>query len=143
MGDVSLGYGPAKINISLPSWTNIKRWLRGRELHQQVHILLQSASSRDMGVSPGTIRKWLMTLRDQRYIHKEGNGRCLQLEVNLWKTPGEAHKRDTQSVQAGPPRVAQMGHTPEALNSENRLDLSHEFEDRAGPNDRSIKRDIS
>ncbi len=43
MPDLSLGYGPAKVNIPLPSWTNIKRWLRGREIHQQIHVLLQSA----------------------------------------------------------------------------------------------------
>ena len=46
MPDLSVGYGPAKINIPLPSWTNVRRWLRGSELHQQVHVLLQAASVR-------------------------------------------------------------------------------------------------
>lgn len=46
MPDLSLGYGPAKINVPLPSWAKIKRWLLGKELHEQVYVLLQSASLR-------------------------------------------------------------------------------------------------
>lgn len=46
MPDLSLGYGPAKIDVSLPSLATIKRWLFGRELHEQVYVLLQSASMR-------------------------------------------------------------------------------------------------
>ncbi len=44
MPDLSLGYGPVKINVPLPSLTKITRWLRGKEIHEQVHVLLQSAS---------------------------------------------------------------------------------------------------
>lgn len=54
MPDLSLGYGPAKINIPLPAWTNIRRWLRGSELHQQVHVLLQTASVRIHRPGEGT-----------------------------------------------------------------------------------------
>ena len=46
MPDLSLGYGPAKINVPLPSWAKIKRWLLGKELQEQVYVLLQSASLR-------------------------------------------------------------------------------------------------
>lgn len=64
MADVSLGYGPAKINITLPSWTNIGRWLRGRELHHQVHVLLQSASIRIDRPGEGTAEfdAWVVNL---------------------------------------------------------------------------------
>jgi hypothetical protein len=96
----------------------------------------------EMGISPGTVRKWLRTLRQHGYVRAQGNGRCLRIEVNLWKTPGEAHKQDTQSGQGGASIVSQMGHSPGSRNSENPVNLSQEFEDQAGPNDISIKRDI-
>ncbi len=98
--------------------------------------------AQEMGISPRTARKWLTTLRDQGYVRAQGNGRCLRIEVKLWKTLEGEHKQNIQSGPNGGVRVSQMGHSPESLDSENRLNLSHESEGRADPNDISIKRDI-
>jgi len=98
--------------------------------------------AREMGISTGTLRKWLKTLRDQGFVQTEANGRCLRIEVNLWKTVREEHKQDGQSAQAGASRVAQPGHSPGFFNPENGLHLSQESRTGANPNDRSIKRDL-
>jgi len=96
----------------------------------------------DMGISPRTVRKWLRTLRDHEYVQTDNNGRCLRIEVNLWKTLPGQQRQDTPSDQTGAPRVAQIGHSPEPLNGENPVDSSWESENGADPNDISIKRDL-
>jgi DNA-binding transcriptional regulator YhcF (GntR family) len=48
----------------------------------------------EMGINVHTIRKWLVTLRQQGYVRTEFTGRALRIQIQRWK-PLKSASRQT------------------------------------------------